>query len=161
MNHALETRFKPETTPGVKASHPLDPLTMEELSSVADLLRKDKGLGATCRFPYLQLEEPPKQEVLAFKIGDAFSRRAFAVVLDKATGAIHEATVDLVTQQVSRWEPLDPEVTGQPAIMIEEFFSCVDIVQADLGFIDAVKRRGLTDADIETIQIDPWRGLCA
>tara|TARA_R110001606_G_scaffold346892_5_gene496080 strand:- start:40242 stop:42254 length:2013 start_codon:yes stop_codon:yes gene_type:complete len=156
MNHALETSFKPETTPGVKASHPLDPLTIEELSNVADLLRKNKSLGATCRFPYLQLEEPSKQEVLSFKSGDAFSRRAFAVILDKATGSIHEATVDLITQQVSRWERLDPEVTGQPAIMIEEFFSCVDIVQADSGFIAAVKRRGLTDADIETIQIDPW-----
>ncbi len=156
MNHALETSYKPETTPGVTPSHPLDPLTLEEIATASDLLRREKGLGAECRFPYVQLEEPSKAEVLAFEEGQTFSRRAFAVVLDKASGAIHEAMIDLNTNTITRWEQIDPEVTGQPAIMMEEFFTCVDIVQADPGFIEAVKRRGLTDKDIETIQIDPW-----
>lgn len=107
-------------------------------------------------FSYLQLDEPDKAEVLAFEAGKAFSRKAFAVVLDKATGLIHEAKIDLIAEQITEWKQLDPEVSGQPPIMIEEFFSCVDIVQADEGFLAAVRRRGLTDKDIENIQIDPW-----
>ena len=123
MNHALETSYKPETTPGVKASHPLDPLTIEEIAIASDLLRKEKGLGAECRFPYVQLEEPSKAEVLAFEEGQPFSRRAFAVVLDKASGDIHETMIDLNTNTLTSWEQIDPEVTGQPANMRGKVFT--------------------------------------
>ena len=156
MNTPIHTAYKPETTPGIKPTHPLDPLTLEELAEATLLLRKQKQLSPSCRFPYLQLDEPAKDEVLSFEAGKPISRKAFAVVLDKSTGLIHEAKIDLIAEQIIEWKQLDPEVSGQPPIMIEEFFSCVDIVQADEGFRAAVKRRGLTDKDIENIQIDPW-----
>ncbi|MFK4753702.1 primary-amine oxidase [Oceanobacter antarcticus] len=136
--------------------HPLDPLTLEELALAAAILKETQQLGDSCRFPYLQLEEPPKAEVLAFKADQPFSRRAFATVLDKSNGAMFEAMIDLVAKEVTDWQQLDPDVTGQAPIMVEEFFTCVDIVQHDAGWRAAVKRRGLTDADIENIQIDPW-----
>ncbi|MDO6804782.1 hypothetical protein Q4595_20190, partial [Wenyingzhuangia sp. 1_MG-2023] len=126
------------------------------LAQAAAILKQTQQLGDSCRFPYLQLEEPPKAEVLAFEAGKAFSRRVFATVLDKSNGAMFEAMVDLVAETVTDWQQLDPEVTGQAPIMIEEFFTCVDIVQNDADWRAAVKRRGLTDADIENIQIDPW-----
>ncbi len=138
------------------AEHPLDPLTLKELSLAAAILKESKGLADSCRFPYLQLEEPPKAEVLAFEPGKTFSRRAFATVLDKATGEMFEAMVDLNSKEVTEWQQLDPDITGQAPIMVEEFFTCVDIVQNDPDWRAAVKRRGLTDKDIENIQIDPW-----
>ncbi|MDO6749497.1 hypothetical protein, partial [Gilvimarinus sp. 1_MG-2023] len=67
--------------------HPLDPLTQDELAQAAAILKQTQQLGDSCRFPYLQLEEPPKAEVLAFEAGKAFSRRVFATVLDKSNGA--------------------------------------------------------------------------
>ena len=64
--NCCHTTNKPETAAGIKAIHPLDPLSVEELQLAADILRREKGLGDTCRFPYLQLEEPPKEEVVNF-----------------------------------------------------------------------------------------------
>lgn len=148
--------FKPETTPGVVATHPLDPLSVEELELAATLLAEQKSLSSACRFPYLQLAEPPKEEVLAHEPGKAFSRKAFALVLDKDSGEMAEAIVDLVHKEVVQWTPLDPATSGQAPIMMEEFFTCVEIVQKDPEWRAAVKRRGLTDEDIEKIQIDPW-----
>lgn len=137
-------------------SHPLDPLTIAELESAAEALRRIKSLGPLCRFPYLQLQEPSKEEVLDFKPGDPISRKAFALILDKETARAWEAIVNLTTREIECWEELDTDVSGQPPIMIEEFFSCVEIVQNDPQWRKAILRRGLTEGDIENIQIDPW-----
>ena len=154
--NCCHTTNKPETAAGIKAIHPLDPLSVEELQLAADILRREKGLGDTCRFPYLQLEEPPKEEVVNFTEGSEFSRRAFASVLDKATGQMSEGIIDLNSGKITEWRNLDPAEAGQPPIMVEEFFTCVEIVQNDPAWREAVKKRGLTDDDIEKIQIDPW-----
>ena len=45
---------------------------------------------------------------------------------------------------------------GQPPITIEEVFKVGDIVKADADWRRAMKRRGLTDADIELVQVDPF-----
>lgn len=146
MNHQASTLAK----------HPLDPLSTAEIALASQILRRHKALQEQHRFPYLFLHEPDKQEVLAFEPGRPFSRKAFAVVLDKRSGATHEAIVDLRTEQVISWELLDIAQRGQAPIMIEEFETCVQIVQNDPGWRAAVKKRGLSDADIENIQIDPW-----
>ena len=41
-------------------------------------------------------------------------------------------------------------------MLVEDFFNCADIVKADEGWRNAVKRRGLTDEDIELVQVDPF-----
>jgi primary-amine oxidase len=138
------------------ALHPLDPLTLEELRRAGDILRRAKGLGETARFPYLMLNEPPKAEVLAHRPGQPFRREAYALVLDRLSEETHEAIVDLATNTLLSWTRLDIEARGQAPIMIEEFDSCVDIVRADPAWRAAVARRGLSDADIDRIQIDPW-----
>jgi primary-amine oxidase len=40
--------------------------------------------------------------------------------------------------------------------MMEEFFRCEAIVKADKGWREAMRRRGLSDADMELAQIDPF-----
>lgn len=134
------------------ALHPLDPLTLEELCRAGDILRREKGLGETARFPYLMLNEPAKAEVLAHRPGQTFRREAYALVLDRASEETHEAIVDLGTNTILSWTRLDIEARGQAPIMIEEFDSCVDIVRADPDWRAAVARRGLSDADIDRIQ---------
>lgn len=140
----------------VTPAHPLDPLTVEEIALASRILREQKQLGSTVRFPYLYLQEPDKAEVVNFQPGQVFSRRAFAVVLDRQDGATFEAVVDLRTASIVSWERLDILARGQAPLMIEEFDTCVSIVQNDPGWRAAVKLRGLTDKDIENIQIDPW-----
>lgn len=138
------------------ATHPLDPLSLEELALASSILKREKNLHDKCRFPYLHLAEPDKREVLAHVPGQAFSRHAFALVLDKLTGNTFEALVDLNSQTLVDWQAVDIETQGHAPIMIEEFDLCVEAVQNDPAWRSAVKRRGLTDADIENVQIDPW-----
>ncbi len=45
---------------------------------------------------------------------------------------------------------------GQPPVMLEEFFKCEAVVKADPGWRAAMVRRGLTDKDIELVQVDPF-----
>ncbi|QQV07926.1 copper amine oxidase [Acinetobacter johnsonii] len=75
--------------------------------------------------------------------------RAFAVILDKSTGDTFEAIVNLETQSICSWEQLDTDKNGQAPLMIEEFDDLVKIVQEDSYWIAAVKKRGLTDEDIQ------------
>ena len=140
------------------AAHPLDPLGAEEIQAARDIIRRDKQLGPTTRFPLFHLHEPPKAEVLAFVPGKSFSRAAFAVVLDAATGDTYEAVIDLVAGTVAEWTrlALDQAPYGQAPVMVDDFINCERIVKEDPEWRAALKRRGLTDDDIERVQVDPF-----
>ena len=45
---------------------------------------------------------------------------------------------------------------GQPPVTIEEVFKVGDIVKADAGWRRAMKRRGLSNKEIELVQVDPF-----
>ena len=138
--------------------HPLDPLSEVEITLACDLLKTHKKLSATTRFAFVQLEEPAKADVLAWAPGKPLQRRAAATVFDTKTGATHIGIVDLDKKAVTSWlEHRTKEYPyGQPPIIIEEFFKVGDIVKKDAGWLKAMKRRGLTDADIELVQVDPF-----
>jgi primary-amine oxidase len=138
--------------------HPLDPLTSAEITLACDLLKKQKKLSATTRFAFVQLEEPPKKDVLAWKPGVRVPRRAAATVFDTKTSVTHTGIVDLDQKAVVSWieQPTKRFPYGQPPVIIEEFFKVGDIVKGDAGWRKAMKRRGLTDGDIELVQVDPF-----
>jgi primary-amine oxidase len=96
--------------------------------------------------------------VLAWKAGAPLRRQAEAIVFDAKTGRTHQAVVDLSAKAVTSWleHPTKTHPYGQPPIIIEEFFKVGDIVKADPGWRKAMKRRGLTDKDIELVQVDPF-----
>ena len=85
-------------------------------------------------------------------------RQAAVTLFDCKTGATHVATVDLGSRQVTAWRehPTKVHPYGQPPVTIEEVFKVGDIVKADAGWRHAMKRRGLTDEDIELVQVDPF-----
>jgi primary-amine oxidase len=136
-------------------THPLDPLSTAEAQRACDILKASGKLGPRARFPVVQLAEPEKARVLA---GQPCPREAFAMVLDRANGDTFEALVNLDTSEVTDWEklPLDQAPYGQAPIMIEEFFACERIVKADAGWQAALKRRGVTEAEFEHVQVDPF-----
>ncbi|HRK20110.1 MAG TPA: primary-amine oxidase [Hyphomicrobiaceae bacterium] len=138
--------------------HPLDPLSEVEIAAACRLLKTKKRLPDTTRFAFVQLEEPSKAEVMSFKPGGGCPRRAAATIFDAKTGVTHLAVVDLVSKAVTRWDRHDTTSApyGQPPIIIEDFFKVGDIVKADPGWRKAVKRRGLTDKDIDLVQVDPF-----
>jgi len=63
--------------------HQLDPMTWQEHWTVLEVLRDNGHLDAGTRFSMVNLREPPKQTVLEWKQGQAFTRRAFALVQQK------------------------------------------------------------------------------
>ena len=85
-------------------------------------------------------------------------RQAAVTLFDCKTGATHIATVDLGSRQVTAWRehPTKAHPYGQPPVTIEEVFKVGDIVKRDAGWRHAMKRRGLTDEDIELVQVDPF-----
>ncbi|HEV2779550.1 MAG TPA: primary-amine oxidase [Actinophytocola sp.] len=128
-------------------AHPLDPLTAEELRRAKEVLVRAGKVAGSTRFPLVQLHEPPKGEVLAFRSGDAVDRHALVLLLDSATGATHEAIVSVTRAELVSWAAVPTETRGQAPIMLEEFELIGDIVKADQRWVDAIGKRGITDLD--------------
>ncbi|MGZ4430291.1 MAG: primary-amine oxidase [Gaiellales bacterium] len=133
------------------AAHPLDPLSGEEIEAAVRILRSARGLGEQVRFVSVELREPSKDTVEAFRPGDPIDRRAFVVLLDRADGATYEAVVSIGGGDVHDWQ-LVPGV--QPAIMPDEFVECEAAVKASPEFREALRKRGIDDLDL--VMTDPW-----
>ena len=67
------------------------------------------------------------------------------VLLDNDTGATYEAVVSLTDGEVTSWKHI-PDV--QPRIMLDEFFECEAAVKRDPKVLEALEKRGITDADL-------------
>jgi primary-amine oxidase len=143
---------------GVANRHPLDPLSETEIATACALLKSKKKLPSSTRFAFVQLEEPAKADVLAWVPGQALPRKAATTIFDSATGVTHIAVVDITNETIASWieHPTTTFPYGQPPVIIEEFFKVGEIVKADAGWRRAMTRRGLTDADIALIQVDPF-----
>ena len=147
----MVTEVMPEAP--VLTAHPLDPLSAEEIERASALAGARAGGADTLRFPLVALAEPDKEVVRSFAAGDAFERRAFAIVFDTASGETFEAVVDLAADAVESWAPRSDI---QPFPLMEEFGRAQETVKNDPEWRAAMMRKGVTEAQLETIQIDPW-----
>ena len=84
---AIPAEKHPDAATFTPASHPLDPLTAEEIVEAASILKAQGQLGVRVRFETIVLQEPPKDAVLNFRPGDSIERNAFLVVLDTDAAA--------------------------------------------------------------------------
>jgi len=120
--------------------HPLDGLSTQEHWTAMQILRASGKVDVQTRFPMIQLKEPPKQEVLAWKPGRPMGREAFIVVKQEAQ--TFEAVVDLNAKKLLSWT----EIKGvQPAYTDEEEDELGDIIKNDPQVKAALKRRGISD----------------
>lgn len=143
-----------DTLAATAIRHPLDPLTEAEIASVQRLVTGHAGFRDSMRFTLLELVEPAKAAVLAFQPGQGITRSARVVLLDTKSGAIQEAVLDLTAGRVASWRQVETE--GQPPIILDDFMKLDRIVKADPRWVAAVKRRGITDADLPLVQVDPF-----
>ena len=93
--------------------HPLDSLTAPEYWTSYEVLRNSSKVDAKTRYPLVQLNEPPKEEVLAWKPGQPMRRESKVVV--KQGPQTFEANVDLVAKKLVSWEEVkgvQPNLTG-------------------------------------------------
>jgi primary-amine oxidase len=138
-----------QTSPSI--SHPLEPLSGEEIAAAVSIIRNERQLGEKVRFASIVLNEPAKEVVLNFKPGDQVTREAFVILLDNADGATYEAVVSLTEKKVTSWRHV-PGV--QPSIMLDEFFECEQLLKNDPQFQEALRKRGITNMDL--LMVDPW-----
>ena len=132
-------------------SHPLDPLTSDEIDSAAKILRASKGFPKTALFSTIQLNEPPKETVMRFVPGSRVRREAFAIVLDREGNRTFEAVVDLGSRAVTLWK----EIPGvQPLVFSGEYDLVDELVRADPRWQAAMRKRGITKFD--DVAIDGW-----
>jgi primary-amine oxidase len=136
-------------SPGI--SHPLDPLTENEIKMAVTVVKKDKSLTEFARFPNISLQEPDKQTVLNFKKGDAIPRQAFLVILEPRLNKTYEAIVDTKASKIISWQEVS---TGQPPLLDEEYEILDQLAKADIRWQEAMKKRGI--ADFENVIIDGW-----
>jgi len=126
-------------------SHPLDPLTCEEIERAVAAMR-EAGIPDSASFVAVSPSEPTKDD-LARSVSSG-ERRAEVVV---AAGTITiEAVVDLNAQTVVTRR----EVTGVQAPMTVDEFNAVErAVRENPRFIEAARRRGVEDMSL--VDIDP------
>src|SRR5262249_38123990 len=132
-------------------SHPLDPLSKDEIATAVSVLNSTGKVTSATRLPVIVLNEPPKQEVLNYKPGAPIRREAFVVAYERASNSTAEAIVDLNAKKLLSWKPV-PGV--EPSFMLEDYLLMQEIVRGDPGWQAAIRKRGITD--LENIQIDPW-----
>lgn len=138
---------------------PLDPLTASEISAVADILRRERGVvpgapGAPAgwRFASIEMLEPGKAELADFEAGGARpARRAEIVCFDRSANATYKGVVSLGDQRVEEFEHI-PGV--QANFTVDEFAECDQLLRAHPEVIAALRNRGIADLDL--VFFDTW-----
>ncbi len=132
-------------------SHPLDPLSAEEIRRVAAIVRRDHGVGAGWRFASIELKEPAKDDLPALESGELARREAVVVCWNRADGQAYRATVSLTADAVSAWEHLPGQ---QPNMTVDEWHECDVMLRSHPAVIEALARRGITDLSL--VLSDMW-----
>ncbi len=134
--------------------HPFAPLTPEEIGAAVAIIRAGQASSEHIRFVMVRLQEPSPEVALSRYPNNAVPREVFFSLLDKTPGQIgaYEAIVNLTKGEVTSWK----RVEGQPSIIFEEFFAAEEAIRIDPRFLAALERRGITEADLQRVRIDPW-----
>ena len=133
------------------ADHPLVPLDPDEFRRTAAVLRRDQGVDEAWRFASIELREPPKPEVKAWRPGDPVPRAALAVLWNRADNQAYEAVVDLTGDRVESWTPV-PGMT--PNFTVDEYHEVDVAMKAHPDVVAALARRGITDLSL--LLVDVW-----
>jgi primary-amine oxidase len=134
-------------------THPLDPLSKQEILDAVAVVKQQKEFGSASRFMLIQLKEPPKQEVLAYRPGSRFMREAFVIVYAYTSNITTEAIVDVRDKRLVSWK----NVAGvQPGGLTGDDDERVErIVKAYAPWQEAMKRRRILDFSNLTVAACP------
>ena len=132
------------------ATHPLDPLTADEITRAARILRESGQLSEDVRFCQLYLHEPSKEAVRRHN-GGPLEREARALIYDRGHQAGVDAIVSLSGEKVISFERV---TEGQVSLGFTDFRRVQELVRKDPEWQAAMRRRGIEDFDL--VQIDPW-----
>ncbi len=124
--------------------HPMDAFSSAEHWTIREVLRAAGKLEGEIRFVSVDLHEPPKAEVLAWKPGAGFRREAVAV-LTQGTHTF-EAIVDVAEKKLVWWR----EVAGLASLVGSEQTLVGELAARDPRMLAGFKKRGIVD--LETVR---------
>jgi primary-amine oxidase len=129
--------------------HRLDSLSVEEIARTVRILEAEGKADDQARYVQIALNEPPKSS--AWDPSSRPSRESLAILIDRPGGSTIEAVVDLDAGQVRSWTKV---ARGKPPLFPGDYAATARIVRADPRFLEAIRRRGITDP--EQVQVDAW-----
>ncbi|KAI9272986.1 copper amine oxidase [Phascolomyces articulosus] len=137
--------------------HPLDPLSEDEISRVAAIVRKERG-DARYIFTHITLREPAKEVVMGYfgydqklpKITE-IEREAVVVLIDRPSGLVHDIIVSLTKNAITGWTKSEGQ---QPTVNGLEMLEAMEIMKEDKSVIEECRNLGITD--MEQVCIAPW-----
>ena len=133
-------------TEAATRTHPLDPLSADEIVRASTIISEHLGSPASLRFLLVAALEPTKGAIEP-------PRLAEAVCIDTDSGLTTEVVVDLgagvVTSVTDR-----PDV--QPPALFEEYERAEAAIRDDAGWRSAMRGRGLNDEQIALSFLHLW-----
>src|SRR5271165_7408529 len=109
---------QPLQTAPATPSDPLDPLTAQEFAILKDILQNQGKFSDKTIYNWVQLQEPPKEAVLAFRPGQKFRREAQVVAISPEKKTAYEILVDLNAKKIESIKDLG---NLQPSLLDSEF----------------------------------------
>jgi primary-amine oxidase len=130
--------------------HPLDPLSADELTAAVAFARSEFSLSPADLFVTVQLDEPSKSLVRAWRHGDRVKRNARLAVWNVTSRTLFEGVVSLDGEVLS-WA----EVPGARAPgLLDQLTAAVEAARNDSRVQAALAERGITD--FSAIHMEPW-----
>src|SRR6476660_4039501 len=120
--------------------HPLEPLSVDEISAVVGLLVDGGRVGERPVVAWVALREPPTCDVLAWTADGPRTRRAGAVSVDRATGVASESVVNLSDGAV---EQAEAKVGLHAPVLAVEWMEATPAVLGDSRVQEALRARGI------------------
>lgn len=122
---------------GLAEAHPLDGLSPTEIEATVAILKAEGKITEAARFSLVELKEPEKSVVLAWRPGQPEPR--VAVVNVKEGRETFKGEVDLAARKVLAWGP----AAGEGMILLEEFLGAMDLALAHPEVVAGLEKRGL------------------
>ena len=116
------------------------------------ILRDAFAWGDDLRVETIDIDEPAKEVVRSYQLGDAIERIARFKIYRRGVMGVWEGKIDLGAGKVVA-KAFKPDARAMVAM--EEVLLIEATVKADPRFQEALRRRGLLD-ELEYMCIDPW-----
>ncbi|KAM0945477.1 putative primary-amine oxidase [Dioscorea sansibarensis] len=139
-------------------SHPLDPLTFDEIAAIRSILVSYPPFAAPNLFPAIHsvsLDEPPKSIVLRWRPGDPLPPRHATVTAYSPPGHTHLVSIDIVSGRVLHHST----PSGFPILTTDDMDRSIAAALNDPSFQQSLSTRGLSSSDVNYGPLAPgWFG---
>ncbi|HEV3281552.1 MAG TPA: hypothetical protein VG032_08100, partial [Acidimicrobiales bacterium] len=109
-------------------THPLEPLTADEIRTSVRMVRNSGRIDDAARFATVTLDDPPKAQLASFRPGDPVERRVRLVIVPGPEAAVVEAVVSLPTAEIVSWVERSDV---RPALLFEDSMHAINALKAD------------------------------